>query len=735
MKIPDKVRVGEKLSARWLNQLIDCLKELARAANMAGNGTSTSSIEYSGSDMRDTKYRGTGGTDLQEFRVVPFQLRLKPKHLCGVSADGNWPKIAQMKAGAILDYMGKTHPVPKGATIYDYTEGWVDLGTFSEALTKIYCTIKQNYKGEILSAEIKKTEEKFVPWGKTESNLKGDGVLSVFIGSYQLRKIEEVNRAHIYQAHCGTLDLQTIQVEKLFDADEEAKEEAESGSNVESDNYYTAPESEEYESKPAGLFRKRDEHLFIFKKLICGEGLRLTDGKNLRIKLRRANSVWPDGSGTQESLEEGEPVITLGGVEDIVFDKEISAPELDSGIIRIPLADTLEEITGAICGLEVSYAPAMLEDDGTVTFLGEDGSRLPQGAAAQAEGGSGSGSGDGPYINEIVEGVIYITIPIFVDAPSASASLSMSVSESEIASVSESDSASLSASQSESETESFSDSASDSASESLSASASASDSASGSASDSASESSSASVSASLEDSASDSVGGSGSTGGGSTGDSTQPGSAWEPDDESESDSASGSTSGSGSASAADSASGSIVDSGSEQSSSESSTPPGSSPSEGGSTAGSSPEESTPPGSSSAGGSSSSGSGGGSGESSDTPGSGCDCADKLKALEERIASLEARVAALEAEKESNSGSSVDSNPGSSSSGGCNCQCGDLLAQIQAAVAAEAQAIANSISYSVSVNGTAIATTEYGTLVADTTGSISGSGATVHSNIHY
>lgn len=722
MKLPEKVRVGETLSARWLNQVVDCLKELAKASNV-GSGSSTSSIEYSGSDYRDTKYRGTGGTDLQEFRVVPFQLRLKPKHLCGVSADGNWPKIAQMKAGAILDYMGKTHPVPKGATIYDYTEGWVDLGTFSEGLTKIYCTIKQNYKGEILSAEIKKSEDKFVPWGKTESNLKGDGVLSVFIGSYQLRKIEEVNRAHIYQAHCGTLDLQTIQVEKLFDADEEAKEEAESGSNVESDNYYTAPESEEYESKPAGLFRKRDEHLFIFKKLICGEGLRLTDGKNLRIKLRRANSVWPDGSGTQESLEEGEPVITLGGVEDIVFDKEISAPELDSGIIRIPLADTLEEITGAICGLEVSYAPAMLEDDGTVTFLGEDGSRLPQGAAAQAEGGSGSGSGDGPYINEIVEGVIYITIPIFVDAPSASASLSMSASESESASVSESDSASLSASQSESETESFSDSASDSASESLSASTSASDSASGSASDSASESSSASVSASLEDSASDSVGGSGSTGGGSTGGSTQPGSAWEPDDESESDSASGSASGSGSASAADSASGSIVDSGSEQSSSESSTPPGSSSSEGGSTAGSSPEESTPPGGSVPGESSPGGSTpGGSVPGGSIPGSegssccGCDCATKLAEMAAQITALEQRIAELEKKE-------------------CNCQCGDLLAQIQAAIAAEAQAIANSISYSVSVNGTAIATTEYGTLVADTTGSISGCGATVHSNIHY
>ena len=706
MKIPDKVRVGEKLSARWLNQLIDCLKELAKAANMSGNGTSTSSIEYSGSDMRDTKYRGTGGADLQEFRVVPFQLRLKPKHLCDVSADGSWPKIAQMKAGAILDYMGKTRPVPEGATLYDYTDGWVDIGGFSEQLQKVFCIIKQNYKGEIISAEIKNEEQDFVPWGKTEENAKGEGVLSVFIGSYQLRKIQEVNRAHIYQAHCGTLDLQTVQVEKCFDADEEAKEDAESGSNVESDNYYTAPESEEYESKPAGLFRKRDEHLFIFKKLICGEGLRLTDGKNLRIKLRRANSVWPDGSGTQESLEEGEPVITLGGVEDIVFDKEISAPELDSGIIRIPLADTLEEITGAICGLEVSYAPAMLEDDGTVTFLGEDGSRLPQGAAAQAEGSSGSGSGDGPYINEIVEGVIYITIPIFVDAPSASASLSMSASESESASASEpftasvSESASYDASDSRYDTLSDSASASTSGSMSESASESASASASASESGSSSTSDSASGSASASDvgSASGSVVGSGST------------------------IESGDIPGSEDTSMAGSASGSIMGSSSTDISASTE-------------ASSSSEGSTPPGSSSAGGSSSSGSGGGSGESSDTPGSGCDCADKLKALEERIASLEARVAALEAEKGSNSGSSVDSNPGSSSSGGCNCQCGDLLAQIQAAIAAEAQAIANSISYSVSVNGTAIATTEYGTLVADTSGSISGSGATVHSNIHY
>ena len=67
--------------------------------------------------------------------------------------------------------------------------------------------------------------------------------------------------------------------------------------------------------------------------------------------------------------------------------------------------------------------------------------------------------------------------------------------------------------------------------------------------------------------------------------------------------------------------------------------------------------------------------------------------------------------------------------------CTCKCGDLLAQIQAAVAAEAQAIANSINYEISVNGTVVTTTEYGTLVADTTGSVTANGASASSNIHY
>jgi hypothetical protein len=67
--------------------------------------------------------------------------------------------------------------------------------------------------------------------------------------------------------------------------------------------------------------------------------------------------------------------------------------------------------------------------------------------------------------------------------------------------------------------------------------------------------------------------------------------------------------------------------------------------------------------------------------------------------------------------------------------CTCKCGDLLAQIQAAVAAEAQAIANSINYEISVNGTVVTTTEYGTLVADTTGTVTANGASASSNIHY
>jgi len=67
--------------------------------------------------------------------------------------------------------------------------------------------------------------------------------------------------------------------------------------------------------------------------------------------------------------------------------------------------------------------------------------------------------------------------------------------------------------------------------------------------------------------------------------------------------------------------------------------------------------------------------------------------------------------------------------------CNCQCGDLLAQIQAAVASEAQAIADSINYEVSVNGVVVTTTEYGTIYADTTGSVTANGGSASSNIHY
>ena len=660
MKLPEKVRVGETLSARWLNQVVDCLKELAKAANMVGNGSSTSSIEYSGSELRDTKYRGTGGSDLQEFKVFPFQLRLKPKHLCEVDESGNWPKIAQIKAGAIVDYMGKTRPVPENATIYDYTEGWIDIGAFSERLEKVFCIIKQNYKGEIISADIASEQKDFIPWGKTEENATGEGTLSVFIGSYQLRKIQEVNRAHIYQAHTGTLDLQTVQVEKLVTEDGGSGSGSGNGSGEE-EEYYTAPESEEYESKPASLFRKRDEHLFIFKKLICGEGLELADGKNLKITLRRANSVWPSGSGSSGGSAPGSsdvPTITIGGVEDIVFDREILEPLIEAGIIRIPYADTIKEVTGVISGLVVKYAPAVLNDDGSVTFLGEDGSRLPDTPApVDAGSGSASGSGAAAYHNQIVGGVIYITIPIFQEG---SGSQSMS------ASASGSDSASASATGSDGDTESatgsvtVTESGSASASGSGSASGSASTSGSGSASASASDSGSASASASEA---------SGSTG------------------------------------ASDSTAGSSSVAGSSSSSSG-----GGSSSSGG---GSEPGGGSVPGGSVPGGGSSSGS---SGESACC---GCDCATKLADMQAKIDALEARIADLEAKATPE----------------CTCKCGDLMAQIQAAVTAEAQAIANSINYEVSVNGAVVATTEYGTLVADTTGTVTANGASASSNIHY
>ncbi len=53
----------------------------------------------------------------------------------------------------------------------------------------------------------------------------------------------------------------------------------------------------------------------------------------------------------------------------------------------------------------------------------------------------------------------------------------------------------------------------------------------------------------------------------------------------------------------------------------------------------------------------------------------------------------------------------------------------------AIAAEAQTIANSINYEISVNGAVVTTTEYGTLVADTSGSLTANEARASSDIHY
>ena len=175
-------------------------------------------------------------------------------------------------------------------------------------------------------------------------------------------------------------------------------------------------------------------------------------------------------------------------------------------------------------------------------------------------------------------------------------------------------------------------------------------------------------------------------------------------------------------SSSDVASGSNVSSDSAVGSSSSGGSTGGSSSSGGSTGeGSIPGGSVPGGSSSSGGGSipgggSEGSSGGGSSSSGSGCCGCDCAAKLAELERQIAELSKRIDELEKKE-------------------CTCKCGDLLGQIQAAVAAEAQAIASSINYEVSVNGAVVTTTEYGTIVADTTGSLTANGGSASSSIHY
>lgn len=226
MKIPDKVRAGEKLSARWLNQLIDCLTDFSKATGIGGaSGQSRSSIKFAGGPGKDTKYRELEGLDFPLFIEKGFELRIKPEHLCP-SSDEGYTKILQVRSGLIVDYRGHEFPVPNntgsstsgedfaedGSSASDYftLTTWTDMFEISETPQSVYCIIRQDSRGEVTSAYFSLSPEPFQSW-KAASGSGADsseGVVSVLIGSAYSAIVEERSHFYIDQIHIGAIELQ-----------------------------------------------------------------------------------------------------------------------------------------------------------------------------------------------------------------------------------------------------------------------------------------------------------------------------------------------------------------------------------------------------------------------------------------------------------------------------------------------------------------------------------------------
>ena len=70
MKLPDKVRAGEKVSARWRNQDSDCLASWDKKGG--SDRYSTASISYASGMNHISKYREMGDSAMPVFVEYGF---------------------------------------------------------------------------------------------------------------------------------------------------------------------------------------------------------------------------------------------------------------------------------------------------------------------------------------------------------------------------------------------------------------------------------------------------------------------------------------------------------------------------------------------------------------------------------------------------------------------------------------------------------------------------------------
>ncbi len=228
-KLPDKVRAGDKLSAAWMNGVVDYLKYLndqqlrRRLLKGVGYKVTESSGGSSLTIDRQAIVRVLSD-DLDVMRNEDYELRIKPKGLCEVEPDsGNWDKIIQVHTGRVTDKRGNSLTVtraegsstsasPDGAAPWDAAD-WVDLAVLeslgeegSAEEVSVYVKLTLEASRAVDGVFVVRTGGSDVD-GESEDNAPEGSTLLIPIGSVSGANIEGTPRYYITQYQQGPIDL------------------------------------------------------------------------------------------------------------------------------------------------------------------------------------------------------------------------------------------------------------------------------------------------------------------------------------------------------------------------------------------------------------------------------------------------------------------------------------------------------------------------------------------------
>ncbi len=234
--LPDKVRAGDQLSAKWLNSLVDYLKYLndmqLRRRLLKGVGYAVSESPGGSSLTIDRQaVVRVLSDDLDILRNEEFQVRIKPKGLCKVDKEtGDWDKVVQVHVGRITNHRDFTLPVtakegtessspttpaPESGTAWDATS-WVDIDTLDDLgggnkESLVALSSEDETKKNEVAVYVKMTMEGGLPVSAVfTSDIKpdeSDNAVYIPIGTIHGESVEGTPRYYITQYQQGPIEL------------------------------------------------------------------------------------------------------------------------------------------------------------------------------------------------------------------------------------------------------------------------------------------------------------------------------------------------------------------------------------------------------------------------------------------------------------------------------------------------------------------------------------------------